>query len=72
MVSGWAHAFQFCNCVSTFESLDHEIDKAVSRFNREFKRLFEPASLRAIRRFLGIQLLQEVSPATPIGDWPPR
>lgn len=72
MVSGWAHAFQFCNCISTFESLDHEIDKAVSRFNREFKRLFEPASLRAIRRFLGVQLLQEVSSGIPIGDWPPR
>ena len=72
IVSGWAHAFRFCNCSSTFESLDHEIDKAVGRFNREFKRLFKPASLRAIRRFLGVQLLQEVSSGVPIANWPPR
>jgi RNA-directed DNA polymerase len=72
IVSGWAHAFRFCNCISTFESLDHEIDKAVSRFNREFRRLFEPESLRAIRRFLGVQLLQDVSSGAFIADWPPR
>jgi hypothetical protein len=72
IVSGWAHAFQFCNCISTFESLDHEIDKLVSGFTREFRKLFEPASLRAIRRFLGVQLLQDIPLGVPIGGWPPR
>ena len=57
MISGWRHAFPFCNCAATFESLNHEIDKLIRGFNTEFRRLLAPQSLRVVRHFLGVQLL---------------
>ena len=52
IVSGWKHAFLFCNCNATFESLDHEIDKMFEQFDIEFRKLLASASLRAAHIFL--------------------
>jgi RNA-directed DNA polymerase len=57
IVSGWRHAFQFCKCPSTFESLNYEIDKLLRTFDVEFRKTLEPLPLRVVRHFLGVQLL---------------
>jgi RNA-directed DNA polymerase len=71
IISGWGHAFQFCNCGATFDSLDNAIDQKINRFNRGVKNLLRANSPRASRRILGVQLLRDI-PMGAIGSWPSR
>lgn len=71
IISGWGHAFQFCNCGATFDSLDNAIDDKINRFNRGVKNLLRANSPRASRRILGVQLLRDI-PMGVIGSWPSR
>jgi RNA-directed DNA polymerase len=57
IISGWRHAFPFCNCSSTFEALNNEIDNLTRNFSVEFRKILAPAPLRVRRHFLGVQLL---------------
>jgi len=72
IVSGWKHAFLFCNCNATFESLDHQIDKMFEQFDSEFRKLLESASLRTTRYFFGVRLLQDSPLVVPVGGWAAR
>jgi RNA-directed DNA polymerase len=71
IVSGWGHAFQFCNCGATFDSLDNAIDQKINRFNSAVKNLLHANSPRVSRRVLGVQLLRDI-PIGGIGGWPSR
>jgi retron-type reverse transcriptase len=57
IISGWRHAFRFCNCSPTFESLNHEIDKLIQNFSAEFRKVVAAEPLRVRRHLLGVQLL---------------
>jgi hypothetical protein len=69
IISGWGHAFQFCNCGPTFDSLDHEIDKLIQRFRSRVANLLRSTSPRVFRRVLGVQLLRDIPAHT---TWPSR
>jgi hypothetical protein len=67
IISGLGHAFQFCNCGPTFDSLDHEIDKLIQRFRSRVANLLRSTSPRVFRRVLGVQLLRDIPAHT---NWP--
>ncbi len=68
IISGWGHAFQFSNCGPTFDSLDHEIDKLLQKFNTKVKQILQAASPRVTRRLLGVQLLQDIPAVIRVGS----
>ena len=72
IISGWGHAFQFSNCRPTFDSLDHEIDKLLQKFNTKVKQILQAASPRVTRRLFGVQLLQDIPTVIRVGNWPQR
>lgn len=69
IISGWGHAFRFCNAPQVMSSLDATIDKEIKRFFSRGKALLSSANAQQRRRVLGVQLLSDVSVSRDIIPW---
>jgi RNA-directed DNA polymerase len=54
MITGWANTYAFCSDDSLFASMDQEIGKAVTAFERRYRRAAAAAGVNDVRDLLGV------------------
>lgn len=69
IISGWGHAYRFCNNLPTFISLDASVDNELRRLLGRYSTIVKGASDVARRRAVGVQLLQDIPSDQEVKIW---
>jgi RNA-directed DNA polymerase len=69
VLSGWAHAYAFCNGRQSFNAIDQAVNARIAAFRRRTDTLLSSASAAESRRILGVHLLVD-TPMVPLPNTP--